>query len=72
MDKRPFYDLLICMRCHDYLPFVRDTAESVEFYTDSDTSKLVFAADRVNNDFISRLVAERKHDVYVAYRKWRW
>lgn len=64
--------MLICIRCHDFLPSVRDTAESVLHYTDPKTTKLVFAADRVNNEFISNLVSIYKQDVYVSYRKWRW
>lgn len=70
--KSQHYDLLICMRCHDFLDDVLDTSESVLWSVDKSQTKLVYAVDKVHNEFISRIVALKKQDVYVAHRKWLW
>lgn len=73
MSVKPQYDLLVCIRCHKSVDHVLDTAASVEWSVNNKTTKLVFAADRVDPFFIGVLVKKRgKQNVYVAGKKWGW
>jgi len=39
------YDLLICLRCHEYPDFVADTIDSVKCFTNKNTTKIMAAVD---------------------------
>jgi len=70
--EQDVYDLLVCMRCHDHLPLILDTLNSVEHYTDSRYTLPVLAVDH-NQRLADKL---RKHlgenRVYCSSRRWRW
>ncbi len=66
------YDLLICIRCHNYFESVKDTADSVYWGTNPETTKLVFAVDKVVMPFIDAMLKTYGRDVFVGSRKWGW
>ena len=65
------FDLLICMRCHDYLPLILDTARSVKYYTGVDTSRLIFAVD-CNPLLAAQLEKRFPGQVYCSGVKYGW
>lgn len=67
------YDLLICIRCHDYPDFVIDTARAAEFYTDRSTTGIAFAVDGGRTAFATRLrCMVGRARVFASSNVWRW
>lgn len=64
--------LLVCIRCHDHLDLVLDTAQSVRMNTDPSKVHVVFAVDGNQGLALKLRELTAPEDVYCAKTKWGW
>ena len=71
-DHQKHYDLIICIRCHQWSDLVLDTIEAIEHYTDPETTLVTCAVDRNNLALAKTLDARIPGRVFCSTNSWGW